>query len=199
MRKVLVVEDHPLVAEATSDLLARSFDDVDVVTAGTAWDATARLDDADAAWFRIFLDLAVPGAYGLSLAKHVRDRSLASICCVVSGYNREDYVDELRAWGFLVYVAKSNRVARAGRQEVPSHPGTDPASPPHSRPTGIAHGPSATSPSTNESSKARRSGSAVSRRSFAARSSATARRGTSAAASDTRTDGTATAWCSALT
>lgn len=107
MRKVLLVEDHPFVADATARLLAQLSDDVEVVKAGTAREATRQLDQESAGWSRIFLDLAVPGAFGLSLAKHVRCRGLASICCVVSAYDREDYVRELRAWGFLGYVAKS--------------------------------------------------------------------------------------------
>jgi hypothetical protein len=46
--------------------------------------AIEKLDARDAAWFRIFLDLDVPGAYGLSLAKEVRQRGYADRCCVVS-------------------------------------------------------------------------------------------------------------------
>ncbi len=110
MRQVLVIEDHPLVAEATAELLERRFGDVEVVTASTASEALALVDEARKRWFRIFLDLAVPGAFGLSLAKQLVARQLASICCVVSAYDRDDYVQQLRSWGFLGYVAKSTPV-----------------------------------------------------------------------------------------
>lgn len=60
MRKVLVVEDHPLVAEATAQLLARLCDDIEVVKAGTAREATRQLDQEGLGWSCIFLDLPVP-------------------------------------------------------------------------------------------------------------------------------------------
>ena len=107
MREVLFVEDHPLVAEATAQLLLRRFDDIEVVTASTAAEALQLVDDAHRRWFRIFLDLAVPGAFGLSLAKQIATRDLAAICCVVSACDRDDYVQQLRAWGFMGYIAKS--------------------------------------------------------------------------------------------
>jgi two-component system response regulator DesR len=62
-------------------------------------------------WFRIFLDLDVPGAYGLSLAREIRDRGLASKCCVVSAFDRRDYIEELKVWGFLGYIAKAVSVS----------------------------------------------------------------------------------------
>ncbi|MCW5660128.1 MAG: response regulator transcription factor [Burkholderiaceae bacterium] len=107
MRHVLVVEDHPLVAEATARLLTHAFDDVHVVSCGTASGAMERLRDSQSVWSRIFLDLAVPGAFGLSLAKQVRSLGAAPICCVVSAFDRDDYVRQLQAWGFLGYIPKS--------------------------------------------------------------------------------------------
>lgn len=107
MRAILVVEDHPLVAEATARLLEQRFDDIEVVTVRTASDALRVIDASRGEWFRILLDLAVPGAFGLSLAKQIAARDLASVCCVVSASDRDDYVQQLRAWGFLGYLAKS--------------------------------------------------------------------------------------------
>lgn len=111
MKDVLVVEDHPLVAEATSQLLKQRFNDIDVVTVRTAADALRVIDESRGRWFRILLDLAVPGAFGLSLAKQIVNRELASICCVVSACDRDDYVQQLRAWGFMGYLTKSMPVA----------------------------------------------------------------------------------------
>jgi DNA-binding NarL/FixJ family response regulator len=107
MRQVLVVEDHPLVAEATIQLLTQRFHDVGVVCADTAAIALDRLNDRDHKWFRVFLDLAVPGAFGLSLAKQVRGLGFAPVCCVISAFDREDYVRQLQCWGFLGYIPKS--------------------------------------------------------------------------------------------
>src|SRR5437763_16126144 len=84
MKQVLVVEGHPLVAEATAHLLERRFDNIEVVTASTASEALRLVDEERERWFRIFLDLAVPGAFGLSLAKQLAAKELASVCCVIS-------------------------------------------------------------------------------------------------------------------
>jgi DNA-binding NarL/FixJ family response regulator len=111
MREILVIEDHPLVAEATARLLEQRFDDIQVVTVNTASDALQLIDASRDRWFRILLDLAVPGAFGLSLAKKIVARDLAPISCVVSACDREDFVQQLRTWGFLGYLAKSLPVA----------------------------------------------------------------------------------------
>jgi two-component system response regulator DesR len=110
MRPVLIIEDHPLVAEATGKLLARYGDHVTPVICSDAFQAAEKLDSR-ADWFRIFLDLDVPGAYGLSLAKEVRQRGLANRCCVVSAFERADYIGEIKAWGFLGYIVKAIAVA----------------------------------------------------------------------------------------
>jgi len=107
MKQVLVVEDHPLVAEATMQLLTQRFQDVGVECSDTATTALARLNDRAQTWFRVFLDLAVPGAFGLSLAKQVRSLGFAPVCCVISAFDREDYVRQLQSWGFLGYIPKS--------------------------------------------------------------------------------------------
>ncbi len=111
MRPVLIVEDHPLVAEATGKLLARYGDHVTPVICSNAAQAIEKLDSRGEDWFRIFLDLDVPGAYGLSLAKEVRQRGLANRCCVVSAFERADYIGEIQAWGFLGYIVKAAAVA----------------------------------------------------------------------------------------
>jgi len=107
MKPVLIIEDHPLVAEATGKLLARYGDHVTPVICSNAAQAIEKLDSRGGDWFRIFLDLDVPGAYGLSLAKEVYQRGLANRCCVVSAFERADYIGEIRAWGFLGYIVKA--------------------------------------------------------------------------------------------
>ena len=52
---VLVIEDHPLVAEATGKLLAGCGNLIVPVISSTAADALERLDDQRSTWFRIFL------------------------------------------------------------------------------------------------------------------------------------------------
>jgi len=111
MKPVLVVEDHPLVAEATGRLLSRHGDDLMTVFCGTAAQTISALDSPPAEWFRIFLDLDVPGAYGLTLAREIRERRLAARCCVVSAFDRRDYIEKLEQWGSLGYIVKAVSVA----------------------------------------------------------------------------------------
>ena len=111
MKPVLIVEDHPLVAEATGKLLARYGSDISSEFCANAGEAIAKIDARGSGWFRIFLDLDVPGAYGLSLAKEVHQRGLAARCCVVSAFERPDYIGEIRSWGFLGYIVKAVAVA----------------------------------------------------------------------------------------
>jgi DNA-binding NarL/FixJ family response regulator len=108
---VLVVEDHPLVAEATGLLLAGCGGLFNPVISSTAAQAIERLDDRSCQWFRILLDLDVPGAYGLSLAREVENRGMAGRCCVVSAFDTPEYVAEIWSRGFLGYITKAIPVA----------------------------------------------------------------------------------------
>ena len=139
MKDVLVVEDHPLVAEATARLLEQRVADINVVTVGNASDALRVIDLSRGRWFRILLDLAVPGAFGLSLAKQIVARELAPVCCVVSACDRDDYVQQLRAWGFMGYLAKSMPVEAltARLADVMRGIGTFPSTLPAARVAGI--------------------------------------------------------------
>lgn len=139
MKDVLVVEDHPLVAEATARLLEQRVADINVVTVGNASDALREIDLSRGRWFRILLDLTVPGAFGLSLAKQIVARELAPVCCVVSACDRDDYVQQLRAWGFMGYVAKSLPVEAltARLADVMRGIGTFPSTLPAARVAGI--------------------------------------------------------------
>jgi len=107
MRPVLIVEDHPLVAEATRRRLARYGEVLSIVGCSSAGHTLAAPDSKHTDWFRIFLDLEVPGAYGLSLAREIRDRRLAAKCCVISAFDRRHYIEELQAWGILGYIVKA--------------------------------------------------------------------------------------------
>ncbi len=110
MKAVLIVEDHPLVAEATRDLLSRSTHSLRTVICNNTQQALERLNDSNEDWFRILLDLDVPGAYGLSLARQVRQRGLHGRCCIVTGCHNPDFIAELESQGFLGYIVKATPV-----------------------------------------------------------------------------------------
>ncbi len=111
MKAVLIVEDHPLVAEATKELLSRSDQSLRVVICSDTRQALERLNDSNEDWFRILLDLDVPGAYGLSLARQVRQRGLHPRCCVITGCHNPDFIAELEGQGFLGYIVKATPMA----------------------------------------------------------------------------------------
>ena len=106
-RPVLIVEDHPLVGEAMRDVLARSAGDLEPHLCLDAPAALKEVSDPNRNWFRIFLDLDVPGAHGLSLAREIRGLGLHARCCIVSGSDKQHLIEEARRLGFLGYIVKA--------------------------------------------------------------------------------------------
>lgn len=112
--RVLIVEDHPLVSDATRDLLLCDGRARDVAIAATAADALAQVSPDVEAWDLILLDLDVPGARGLSLAHELVQRGLAGRTCIVTALSRPGYVEEARRLGFLGFIAKSSPLQAFG-------------------------------------------------------------------------------------
>lgn len=109
--KVLIVESHPLVAEAMANFVKSWDADLQPHVCASADAALDRLCEPDGEWFRIFLDLVVPGAYGLSLARHVHRAGLHRRCCIVTDVDRPEVIAQVRAKGFLGYVIKPSSFA----------------------------------------------------------------------------------------
>ena len=114
MPRVLIVEDHPLVSDATRDLLLCDGRARDVAIAATAADALAQVSRDVEAWDLILLDLDVPGARGLSLAHELAQRGLAGRTCIVTALSRPGYVEEAKRLGFLGFIAKSSPLQAFG-------------------------------------------------------------------------------------
>ena len=108
MKPVLIVEDHPLVGEAMRDVLARSSGDLEPYVCADAPSALKEVSDPQKSWFRIFLDLDVPGAHGLSLARELHSRRLHTRCCIVSGLDKQHLIEEVQRLGFLGYIVKAS-------------------------------------------------------------------------------------------
>ncbi|MEO9188872.1 MAG: AraC family transcriptional regulator [Acetobacteraceae bacterium] len=109
MKPILIVADHSLVAEATGQLLGALSDEFEVVLAGSAGEALECVNSR--IWFRILLDLDVPGAYGLSLARDIELLNLAERCWIVSASDGADLVSHIAARGFAGYIVKAAPVA----------------------------------------------------------------------------------------
>ena len=108
MKSVLIVEDHPLVAEVMKDFLQGWGDQLRPHVCGDAESTRRLLSDKSQEWFRIFLDLDVPGAYGLSLPKEIQRAGLHASCCVVTAFDKPDLIAEVRSMGFLGYIVKAS-------------------------------------------------------------------------------------------
>lgn len=108
-KSVLIVEDHPVVAKATQILLSR----IDKTLAVTICDsATSALEEyrSDPSWSRIFLDLDVPGAYGLSLARQFCEFGVANRCAVITASNNPSWIAEAEGLGMIGYILKATPV-----------------------------------------------------------------------------------------
>ena len=108
MPRVLIVEDHPLVSDATRDLLLGDGSVREVEIAATAAEALALVSRDELPWDLILLDLDVPGAVGLSLARELAQRGLAGRTCIVTALSRLGYVEEAKRLGFLGFIAKAS-------------------------------------------------------------------------------------------
>jgi DNA-binding NarL/FixJ family response regulator len=105
---ILIIEDHAFVAESTKTLLeVRGGVAGEIITAGTADGARTLLRADRRRWRLILLDLGIPGAIGLSLAREIKDLGLAPVTCVLTGTNHPGYIAQVRNDGFLGYVPKA--------------------------------------------------------------------------------------------
>ncbi|PZQ76175.1 MAG: hypothetical protein DI530_18455 [Sphingomonas sp.] len=107
MNDVLIVEDHPFVAEATQRLVSKTYPLLQVTLCSSADEAMSAINDDSKAWHRILLDLDVPGAHGLSLAMELHAANMQGITCIVSASKRRDFVAQVRGLGFLGYIQKA--------------------------------------------------------------------------------------------
>ena len=114
MPRVLIVEDHPLVSDATRDLLLCDGGVREVEIAATAAEALAQVSRVEPPWDLILLDLDVPGAVGLSLARELAQRGLAGRTCIVTALSRLGYVEEVKRLGFLGFIAKASPLKTFG-------------------------------------------------------------------------------------
>jgi len=103
---VLVVDEHPIVANAIRGVLA-GLDDRVVVTvchdAGSALEAFHCVP----AWFRILLDPDMPDTRGLAFARQLHDRGVAGRCAIVTANDRSSWVADAKRLGMIAYINKA--------------------------------------------------------------------------------------------
>jgi len=102
--RVLIVDDHPMVAEGIQSIL-ESYDDIEVV--GTLCDGQAAVDRApDLAPDVILMDLNMPRLGGLSATEMLLERVPEARILILSMHDSPEYISSALSHGALGYVLK---------------------------------------------------------------------------------------------
>jgi DNA-binding NarL/FixJ family response regulator len=108
---ILIVDDHPMVAASMCALLDRLRPGVQVTIHNHGDAALAALRARDD-WFRVFLDVDVPGAHGLSLARQFAASAAGARCVLVTAADKPQWQAEAASMGLLGYIVKSAPIER---------------------------------------------------------------------------------------
>lgn len=102
--KVLIVDDHPMVAEGIQSIL-ESYDDINVVgTCNAARDAIAQLGTLDPDV--ILMDLNMPDMGGLTATEIVLEQRPGTRILVLSMHDSPEYISSALSHGAMGYVLK---------------------------------------------------------------------------------------------
>jgi len=105
--KVLIVDDHALIRDALSRVLANIAPDMTVLEATDprlAFETIERQPDLDL----VLLDLALPGMHGLSVLQSLREKHPAISVVVISATSDRDSVKRALDRGALGFIPKSS-------------------------------------------------------------------------------------------
>ena len=127
MRKVLLVDDHPVVRQGIARILAMKIPGLQLAEADDGPDALAQLRED--AFDLVLLDLTLPGDSGLSLLRRLRREFAAVPILVVSMHPADQFAQRALQAGAAGYVAKDSdpdevvravTTALAGGRHVPA-------------------------------------------------------------------------------
>lgn len=102
---VLIVEDHPMVADALQSLLQKLNPQLQCIRCACARTALVQLQSGRS-WHRIYVDLDLPGAHGLSLVRQIAQFGFAGKAVILTGFENAPWQAEAKAMGLLGYVSK---------------------------------------------------------------------------------------------
>ncbi|CUH77586.1 response regulator transcription factor [Tropicibacter naphthalenivorans] len=104
MTKVVVVDDHPMVAEGIEAIL-ESYDDIDVVaTLSDGQQIIDRLDELSPDV--ILMDLNMPGLGGLSATEMILERAPDTRILILSMHDTPEYISNALSHGARGYILK---------------------------------------------------------------------------------------------
>ena len=102
--RILIVDDHPMVAEGIQFLL-ESYDDIDVVgTLGNGQDAVDRVNELKPDV--ILLDLNMPGLSGLNATEMILEERPETRIVILSMHDSPEYIASALSHGAMGYVLK---------------------------------------------------------------------------------------------
>ncbi|MFC3615083.1 response regulator [Lutimaribacter marinistellae] len=102
--RVLIVDDHPMVAEGIQSIM-ESYDDVEVVgTLGTGREAVEQVDGL--APDVILMDLNMPGLGGLSATEMILERRPQTRILILTMHDSPEYISTALSHGASGYVLK---------------------------------------------------------------------------------------------
>jgi DNA-binding NarL/FixJ family response regulator len=103
---ILIIEDHHLFADGMVGKLLTIDSTLKITICGTAQTALSEFHRANN-WFRIFLDIDLPGSRGLSLARQFTELGVARKCAVMTATDNPLWRTEVKSMGMLGYIAKA--------------------------------------------------------------------------------------------
>ena len=105
MRRVLLVDDHPVIRQGFRRILTQAFSDLCVGEAETGEQAIALSESS--VWDLIILDLSLPGLSGLEVIRDVRRMQPESRIIVVSIHSPQQFARRALSVGAAAYLEKS--------------------------------------------------------------------------------------------
>ena len=105
MRRVLLVDDHPVIRQGIRRILTNAFTDLDVAEAETGEQAVALC--ATGVWDLVVLDLSLPGRSGLEVIRDVRQVQPQAPIIVVSVHPPHQFERRALSVGAAAYLEKS--------------------------------------------------------------------------------------------
>lgn len=105
MRRVLLVDDHPIIRQGFRRILTQAFSDLSVGEAETGEQAIALSQSSE--WDLIILDLSLPGLSGLDVIRDVRRMQPRARIIVVSIHPTQQFARRALSVGAAAYLEKS--------------------------------------------------------------------------------------------
>lgn len=106
MTRLLMVEDHPIFAEAVSHVLSERPDLIVVEVVGSAEKALDVISDLDLSL--VLVDISLPGMNGIDLVGELSHLYPDIPCLVMSGHISRQYLSRALAAGARGYAIKDN-------------------------------------------------------------------------------------------